>query len=48
VPAIAEPAGRGDVDHVVERDLDALVGAEDLERADAGCVDQECPAGQLE
>ena len=35
VPAIAEPARRGDVDDVVEGGLDALVGAEDLERADA-------------
>ena len=35
VAAVAEPARRGDVDDVVERGLDALVGTEHLERADA-------------
>ena len=48
VAAIAEPARRGDVGDVVEGGLDALLGAEHLERPDAWRVDQQRAAGQLE
>ena len=48
VAAVAEAAGRGQRVDVVERRLDALVRAGDLERADAGRVDEQGAAGQHE
>ena len=48
VAAVAEAARRRDVGDVVEGGLDALVGAEDLERPDPGRVDEQRSAGQLE
>ena len=46
--AVVEPAGRGDLRHVVERGLEPLLGPEHLEGADPGRVDQQRAAGQLE
>ena len=45
VAAVAEPARRGDVGDVIECGLDALLGAEHLERPDAWRVDEQRPAG---
>ena len=48
VATVAEPAIGRDRRDVVERDVDAVVRADDLQRPDAGRVDQQRPAGQLE
>ena len=48
VAAVAEAALEGQVGDVVEGGVDALVGAGDLERADAGRVDEQGPTGQPE
>ena len=48
VAAVAEAARGRQIGDVVEGGLDALLGAEDLERADPRRVDEERPAGQLE
>ncbi len=48
VTAVAETAVGGDVDDVVERGVDAVVGAEDLEGPDPGGIDEQGAIGQLE
>jgi hypothetical protein len=48
VATIVEPAGESELGDVVECDIDAVVGAGDLERADTRRVDEEGAARQLE
>src|SRR4029079_1043674 len=48
VATVAEPARCGDVDDIVERGIDALVGSEHLERPDTRRVDEQRAARQLE